>query len=66
MSAPVMTLFAMTDASGVTHLITDEAMTTGQPIGCYAAVCGDQVLAASLTTPERRYCRSCHQGKAGR
>ncbi|MGH3810115.1 MAG: hypothetical protein ACRDRU_26540 [Pseudonocardiaceae bacterium] len=56
----------MTDVSGVTHLITDESMTTGQPIGCHAAVCGDQVLAASLTTPEHRYCRSCHQGKAGR
>ncbi len=62
MSAHAVLLFAVTDAGGVAHLVTDEAMAAGR----YATVCGSQVLAASLTTPERGYCRSCRRGRKGR
>ncbi len=61
-----LSYFAMTDVDGVAHLVTDAAMATGRPTGRYAAVCGGQVLAASLTAPERGYCRSCRREKAGR
>jgi len=55
----VVRLITMTDVMGITHLLTDDAMIAGRPSGRYVAVCGDEVLAGSLTTPERDYCRPC-------
>ncbi|MGH3912459.1 MAG: hypothetical protein ACRDTC_03460 [Pseudonocardiaceae bacterium] len=62
MSAPALTFFPVSDTAGVVHLVTEEAMAAGRPTGCYLAVCGSPVLAASLTTPERSSCRSCAEG----
>jgi hypothetical protein len=51
----------MTDATtGTAHLVTDESVAAGHRAGgIYVAVCGAQVLAASLTMPERDQCQSC-------
>lgn len=62
MSAPALTFFPVTDTVGVMHLVTEEAMADGRLVGCYLAVCGNPVLAASLTTPERSSCRFCAEG----
>jgi hypothetical protein len=64
-SAPAVVLFEVTDTDGTAHLVTEEAMAAGRPAGRYRAACGSEVLAASLTTPERGYCRSCRRGRAG-
>lgn len=61
MSAPALAFFPLTDTAGVVHLVTDDAMAAGR----YLAVCGNPVLAASLTTPERGSCRSCRHRRAG-
>lgn len=54
-------LVALTDVhTGAAHLVTDEAMAAGRRDGGhYAAVCGVDVLPASLTAPERRCCPDC-------
>lgn len=54
-------VIAMTDARTYrAHLVTDAAAAAGQAdVGRYVAVCGVVVLAASLTTPETSFCRSC-------
>ena len=54
---------AMTDATtGTAHRVTDESVAAGRRAGgIYVAVCGAQVLAASLTMPERDQCQSCQQ-----
>jgi hypothetical protein len=44
------------------HLITDESVTAHHPAGRYLAVCGAQVLAASLTAPQRSRCPVCTRG----
>ncbi|MGH3939516.1 MAG: hypothetical protein ACRDTG_12975 [Pseudonocardiaceae bacterium] len=62
MSAPALMFFPVTDTAGILHLVSEEAMTAGRLAGCYLAVCGNPVLAASLTTPERSSCRSCAEG----
>jgi len=50
----------VTDArTGGAHLVTDEAAVAGRRVGRYVAACGAEVLAASLTTPERHYCVRC-------
>jgi hypothetical protein len=41
------------------HLVTDESVVAHRHAGRYLAVCGAQVLEASLTTPERQRCRLC-------
>lgn len=41
------------------HLMTDDAAVAGRRVGRYVAICGAEVLAASLATPESGYCRSC-------
>lgn len=57
---PEVRVFPVTDArTGVTHLVTDEAMTTGRRAGCYVSVCGIVVLAASLTAESDKLCSSC-------
>lgn len=60
-AATVPRLVALTDVhTGAAHLVTDEAMVAGRRAGGhYAAVCGVDVLPASLTAPERRSCRHC-------
>jgi hypothetical protein len=52
---------AMVDATtGTEHRVTDESVAAGRRAGGrYVAVCGAQVLAASLTMPERDQCQSC-------
>jgi len=63
--AKPVTLRAVTDIGGTTHLVTDEAMAAGRRAGCYRAVCGSHLLAASLTTPESGHCRSCRGWRSG-
>lgn len=55
---------ALTDAlSHTAHWVTDDAAAAGRRSGGrYVAVCGLEVLPASLTTPERSYCSSCTRG----
>lgn len=56
----------MTDvSSAIAHLVTDEQMAAGRQFGRYTAVCGESVLVASLTAPEREYCRQCRRSRAG-
>jgi hypothetical protein len=58
-SAPAQVV-TITDWMGTAHLVTDEAMNPGdQSTGWYAAVCGVEVLAASLSAPIGRSCRGC-------
>ncbi|HZA15759.1 MAG TPA: hypothetical protein VE645_02490 [Pseudonocardiaceae bacterium] len=54
-------LIAMVDATtGTAHRVTDESIAAGRRAGgIYVAVCGAQVLAASLTMPERDQCQPC-------
>lgn len=53
-------VFAVTDArTGSAHLVTEDAMAAGRRTGRYSAVCGVEVLAASMITPESGYCSSC-------
>lgn len=60
-------LIAVTDAhTGDAHLVSDDAVRTGRRAGCYAALCGDVVLAASLTAPEEGHCRRCARRRARR
>ena len=66
MSAPALVLFTVTGTDGVAHLIAEDAMAAGRRAGRYLAVCGAQVLAASLTSPEHGRCRSCRRWRAGR
>jgi hypothetical protein len=51
----------MVDARTLTaHLLTDAALAAGRHgEGRYVALCGADVLPASLTAPERAYCTSC-------
>jgi hypothetical protein len=54
-------VIAMTDARTYrAHLVTDAAAAAGRADrGCYVAVCGTVVLAASLTTPDTSFCSAC-------
>ncbi|MGH3813548.1 MAG: hypothetical protein ACRDUV_14035 [Pseudonocardiaceae bacterium] len=65
-SAHTAALRAVTDvSSSLAHLVTDEQMAAGRRFGRYTAVCGDHVLAASLTAPESGYCKRCRAWRAG-
>jgi hypothetical protein len=55
----------VTDVAGVEHLVTDAAMAAGRRAGRYAAVCGAEVIAASLTAPESSRCRRCRTVRGG-
>ncbi|MGQ0775055.1 MAG: hypothetical protein ACT4NY_11665 [Pseudonocardiales bacterium] len=51
---------SMVDAVTLTeHLIDLDAMTTARSRGRYTALCGAEVLAASMTTKERDFCQDC-------
>ncbi|MGH3903409.1 MAG: hypothetical protein ACRDTE_04335 [Pseudonocardiaceae bacterium] len=52
-------VIAVTDLSGCTHLVAEDRFITGCRAGRFVAVCGDQVLAASLATEERERCSKC-------
>ncbi len=45
--------------SQIEHLVTDEEFAAHRHAGRYLAVCGAQVLAASLSAPDRGRCRDC-------
>jgi hypothetical protein len=51
----------MTDGrTHLTHRLTDDAMADGRRTGGrYQAICGVQVLSASLTAPVRQLCQTC-------
>jgi hypothetical protein len=49
--------------SHVQHLMTHEVAAAHRHAGSYLALCGAQVLAASLTTPERRRCVLCRPAR---
>lgn len=66
MTAPAQRLLTVTDAQGIAHLVTDEAMAAGHRAGRYLAVCDQHVLTASLTTPEHSHCRGCAQRRTTR
>jgi hypothetical protein len=52
----------ITDArTHVEHLMTDEAVAAHRHSGRYLALCGAQVLAASLAEPRRSRCQPCAQ-----
>ncbi|MGH3938800.1 MAG: hypothetical protein ACRDTG_09200 [Pseudonocardiaceae bacterium] len=56
-AAPVQT---MVDARTLTeHLIDLDILVASRSRGSYVALCGGEVLAASMTTEERRFCRAC-------
>lgn len=64
MSAPA--LLVVTDArTSLAHLVTVEAMAAGRPRGVYAAVCGGEVVASSLTAAESGHCSRCRAWRAG-
>lgn len=53
---------AITDArTRVEHLMTDAAAMEHRHSGRYLALCGSEVLAASLTDPGRGRCRPCRE-----
>lgn len=45
--------------SHVEHQVTDASATEHRHSGCYLALCGAWVHAASLTDPGRRQCAEC-------
>lgn len=50
----------MVDARTLTeHLIDLDTIVAARGGGCYTALCGAEVLAASMTAEERGYCRDC-------
>jgi hypothetical protein len=48
--------------SHIQHLMTYEVAAEYRHAGTYLALCGAQVLAASLAAPERRLCLMCQEG----
>lgn len=66
MTAPAQRLLTITDAQGIAHLVTGESLAAGHRAGQYLAMCGQQVLTASVTTPERKRCQVCTQRRSVR
>ena len=59
MTATVLVI-SMVDAQTLTeHLIDLDTVTAVRHQGRYIALCGTEVLAASMTTEERDFCRDC-------
>ncbi|MGH4026604.1 MAG: hypothetical protein ACRDRV_18675 [Pseudonocardiaceae bacterium] len=55
---------AVTDArTSLAHLVTYPAMAAGRHCGRYAAICGCEVLASSLTAEESGICRPCRSAQ---
>lgn len=55
---------AFTDGpTGIEHRVTDDAFAVGRRAGGrYIALCGAQVVPASLTAPARSHCPTCERG----
>ncbi|MGH3942596.1 MAG: hypothetical protein ACRDTG_29035 [Pseudonocardiaceae bacterium] len=50
----------MVDAVTLTeHLIDLDVIAANRSLGRYTALCSVEVLAASMTTEERRFCKAC-------
>jgi hypothetical protein len=63
--APPLTVELVDGLTEVIHRVTDDAFAAGRRNGgCYRAVCGVFVLAASLTAPGRGHCPTCEWGGA--
>jgi hypothetical protein len=59
-ATPRVLVSELTDAQTKrTHLVTEQAFAAGCRTGRYQAICDDEVLAASLTTPGVGYCEAC-------
>lgn len=57
----------MVDARTLTeHLIDFDTFTAVRHQGRYVALCGTEVLAASMTTEERGHCRECFRRQVDR
>jgi hypothetical protein len=55
----------ITDArTRIQHFMTDESASAHRHAGRYLALCGSEVLAASLTTWERGRCQPCREQAA--
>jgi hypothetical protein len=55
----------ITDAhTHVEHLVTDESAMAHRHSGRYPALCGVQVVAASLTAPRRQQCQCCQRARS--
>lgn len=66
-AAPRVFVVEVTDArTGRAHLVTEKSFAVGCQAGRYGAVCGVEVLAASLATPEVGPCQLCRDRWAGR
>lgn len=58
--------YSVTDASTLSaHLVSEGALAAGRRAGRFQAVCGDTVLAASLTAQERTHCQLCAHLRRG-
>jgi hypothetical protein len=63
--APLLTIELVDRCTEVAHRVTDEAFAAGRRDGgCYRAMCGAQVLPASLTAPPRSHCLDCERNSA--
>ncbi len=52
--------YPMIDAGSLSaHLVSEGSLAAGRRAGRFQAVCGDTVLAASLTAQERTHCQMC-------
>lgn len=47
------------DASGRTHLVSEDHFADGRQKGIYRALCGSTVVSGSLATPDHEWCRVC-------
>ena len=63
-AAALRCTIAFTDGpTGIEHRVTDEAFAAGRRAGGrYIALCGAQVVPASLTAPARFQCPACERG----
>lgn len=58
--------YPVTDAGTLSaHLVSEGALASGRRAGRFQAVCGDTVLAASLTAQERTHCQMCAHLRTG-
>ena len=62
-TTPECTIGFTDRATGIAHRVTADAITAGlRAGGRYVALCGAQVLPASLSAPARYHCPACERG----
>ncbi|MGQ0776520.1 MAG: hypothetical protein ACT4NY_19190 [Pseudonocardiales bacterium] len=67
MTGSAILVQTMVDAQTLTeHLIALDGIAEARQQGRYTALCGVEVLAASMTTEERGYCRKCIRRQVAR